>query len=92
MSSFLPSDCRRIRTSGANVTSALMGDPPPWRAGRAPDCEDSRRDEALRELRRELGLADTGSERALLREAEKCMSLMADRERLAPRRYARRTA
>lgn len=36
----LPRTWRDRLPVGELVTSKLMGDPPPWRAGRAPPCED----------------------------------------------------
>lgn len=87
MSSFLAHDCRRFSISGPNVTAQYFGDPGPRRAGKAPDCEESQLEEQLASLRRELGLDIVVSERALRAAAAEMESLLADRDRLKPRRY-----
>lgn len=69
------------------ITGAYFGDPPPTRAGRAPECEESRRLELLEQMRRELGIDDSSHDRALLAQADEMARRLADRERLAPRRY-----
>lgn len=69
------------------VTARYFRDPPPDRAGRAPDCEDSRLEAELEEVRQALGLGPTVSERALRAVAAEMKGKLADRERLAPRRY-----
>jgi hypothetical protein len=43
------------RRPGVAVTARLLGDPKPGRAGRAPDCEDSRRSEESEQAYRLLG-------------------------------------
>ncbi len=65
---------------GRVVTGRIMGDPPPWRAGRAPDCEEARV-AAQRALARRL-LGTDGAEND-----PRVLALLADQERLAPRRY-----
>lgn len=71
------------RTPGRLVTAKVLGDPAPGRAGKAPDCEDSRRAEQSREAYRLLGKEPP-------QEGYGVMDLEAvkDRlDRLAPRRW-----
>jgi hypothetical protein len=65
------------------VTARYFRDPPPWRAGRAPDCEDSLRAQASDEAYRLMGKEPPTAGYALLD-----LDTVRDRaERLAPRRW-----
>lgn len=59
------------------VTARVLGDPPPWRAGAAPDCEDARVAARREEMRKHFGVDGD----------DQLEKLLADRERLKPRRY-----
>jgi hypothetical protein len=65
------------------VTGRLLGDPPPHRAGKAPDCEESLRKERSDEAYRLLGREPPDSEYGIL----DLETVRAQRDRLAPRRW-----
>lgn len=67
----------------AIVTARLLKDPPPERAGRAPDCEESREADRKAALRRLMGMDSTIDDRG----GQVLEVMRAERERLAPRRW-----
>jgi hypothetical protein len=87
VSSFLPGYCRSHAVSSGVVTARYFGDPAQHRAGKAPDCEDSRQQEELEQVRKLLGLGEVVSERALRAAAAEMKNMLDDRDRLKPRRY-----
>ena len=67
----------------AVVTALVLKDPPPARAGRAPDCEDSRLAERSAEVSKLLGREPRIDDRG----GDNLKSILADAARLAPRRW-----